>query len=75
MNKRTSYDEATKAAVMGGSIDQFRPQRQNRNRHKKRGMGALESSMRKVGYVAPMTAAADGEIIDGNSLLQVYFVL
>ena len=30
-------------------------------------MGQLEASMRKYGYVTPMTAAADGEIIDGSA--------
>lgn len=56
--------------VKQSTIDQFRPQRANRNKHKERGMGALEVSMRKLGYVAPMTAAADGEIIDGSARLE-----
>lgn len=58
------------ANIKQSTIDNFRPQKANRNRHKMRGMGALESSMRKVGYVAPMTAAADGEIIDGSARLE-----
>lgn len=56
--------------VKRDTIDNFRPQRANRNRHKERGMGALESSMRKLGYVAPMTAAANGEVIDGSARLE-----
>lgn len=56
--------------VKQSTIDQFRPQRANRNKHKERGMGALEVSMRKLGYVAPMTAAASGEIIDGSARLE-----
>jgi hypothetical protein len=52
------------------SIAKFRPQRANRNKHTQRGTGALEASMRKLGYVAPMTASADGEIIDGSARLE-----
>ena len=51
-------------------IANFRPQRRNLNKHKQRGMGTLETSMRQRGYVAPMTAAADGEIIDGSARLE-----
>lgn len=58
------------AKVEDGSIESFRPQRRNLNRHSQRGMGALEASMRKHGYVAPMTAAASGEIIDGSARLE-----
>lgn len=58
------------AAVKQEKIDKFRPQRRNLNKHKQRGMGTLEMSMRKLGYVAPMTAAADGEIIDGSARLE-----
>lgn len=58
------------AEIKLASIDKFRPQRANRNKHKERGMGVLESSMRKLGYVAPMTASADGEIIDGSARLE-----
>lgn len=58
------------AKVEDGSIESFRPQRRNLNKHSQRGMGALEASMRKHGYVAPMTAAADGEIIDGSARLE-----
>jgi len=58
------------AKVEDGSIESFRPQRRNLNKHSQRGMGALEASMRKHGYVAPMTAAASGEIIDGSARLE-----
>ncbi len=51
-------------------IDSFSPQQRNSNKHSQRGMGTLEASMRKHGYVAPMTAAADGEIIDGSARLE-----
>ncbi len=78
MTERREYDEATKATraqtmakVKETKIDAFKPQGRNANRHSQRGMGTLEASMRKHGYVAPMTAAADGEIIDGSFSLQV----
>lgn len=56
--------------VEDGKVSSFRPQKRNLNVHSQRGMGALEASMRKHGYVAPMTAAADGEIIDGSARLE-----
>lgn len=55
------------AKVATDKLERFRPQRRNANRHTQRGMGQLEASMRKYGYVTPMTAAADGEIIDGSA--------
>lgn len=58
------------ASVKQEKIAKFRPQRRNLNKHKQRGMSTLETSMRKLGYVAPMTAAADGEIIDGSARLE-----
>jgi DNA modification methylase len=57
------------AKVKETKIDAFKPQGRNANRHSQRGLGSLEASMRKHGYVAPMTAAADGEIIDGSARL------
>ena len=50
---------------------EFRKQRRNANRHTQRGLTALDRAMRQSGYVAPMTAAADGEIIDGSARLEV----
>ena len=55
------------AKVTADKLGKFRPQTRNANRHTQRGMGQLEASMRKYGYVTPMTAAADGEIIDGSA--------
>ena len=55
------------AKLTDGKLAEFSPQRRNANRHTQRGLAALESSMRKRGYVAPMTAAADGEILDGSA--------
>lgn len=55
------------AKVATDKLERFRTQRRNANRHTQRGMGQLEASMRKYGYVTPMTAAADGEIIDGSA--------
>lgn len=58
------------AEVKQEKIEKFRPQRRNLNRHKQRGMGTLETSMRRRGYVAPITATADGEVIDGSARLE-----
>lgn len=51
-------------------LSDFVPQRENMNRHTPRGMALLETAMQHVGYVAPMTAAADGEVIDGSARLE-----
>lgn len=49
---------------------EFRPARHNANLHSQRGLGMLTRAMRERGYVAPMTAVADGEVIDGSSRLE-----
>lgn len=51
-------------------LSAFVAQRQNVNRHTKRGLGMLDHAMSQDGYVAPMTATADGEIIDGSARLE-----
>ena len=56
--------------AVDGKIAGFKPQTRNGNKHTQRGMGMLEASMRKYGYVSPMTAAADGEIIDGSARIE-----
>ena len=58
------------AKLRDDRLDKFRPQLRNANKHTQRGMGVLETSMRKYGYVAPMTAAADGEILDGSARIE-----
>jgi len=50
---------------------EFRPQRVNANSHTPRGMGMLGDAINSDGYVAPMTAAANGEIIDGSARMEV----
>jgi hypothetical protein len=52
-------------------IRDFKPLVHNPNKHTEIGTKALEASMRMNGYVAPMTAAADGTILDGNARLEV----
>jgi hypothetical protein len=58
------------AKAVDGKIAKFKPQTRNGNKHTQRGMGMLEASMRQYGYVSPMTAAADGEIIDGSARIE-----
>lgn len=58
------------AKIEEGNIESFRPQGVNSNKHSIRGMSALEASMRKHGYVAPITVAASGEAIDGSARLE-----
>src|SRR6185503_19610021 len=53
-----------------GKLADFMPQQQNANKHTERGMRLLEESMHEDGYVAPMTATADGEVIDGSARLE-----
>ena len=58
------------AKLTDGKLENYKPQVRNANKHTQRGMGVLETSMRKYGYVSPMTAAADGEIIDGSARIE-----
>lgn len=51
------------------SID-LKPLVRNPNAHTTRGVELLTASMREDGYVAPMTAAADGTVLDGNARMQ-----
>jgi ParB family transcriptional regulator, chromosome partitioning protein len=46
------------------------PSGRNPNKHTQQGMGQLDAAMSRQGYVAPMTAAADGAILDGNARLE-----
>lgn len=52
------------------TLADVRPQQRNANKHTQRGMGLLGAAMREVGYVAPMTVAADGEAFDGSARLE-----
>ena len=51
-------------------LSAFRPQRKNANLGRPHGLAALDSSMRRDGYSAPMVAAADGEIFAGSKRLE-----
>jgi hypothetical protein len=52
------------------SLADFSPLSRNPNKHTPRGMALLEDAIHRDGYVAPMTATADGTIIDGNARLE-----
>jgi hypothetical protein len=52
------------------TLADFRPQRVNANKHTQRGLGMLDAALSEDGYVAPMTAAASREIIDGSARLE-----
>ena len=60
----------TEPTIKVTTIGEFRPQQANPNKHTQRGLAALDKAMSDVGYVAPMTAAADGEILDGSARLE-----
>ena len=51
-------------------LSDFRPQRKNINLGKPHGLAALDKSIRRDGYSAPMVAAADGEIFAGSKRLE-----
>ena len=51
-------------------LNEFAPMPANPNRHTQRGMGQLADSIRADGYGAAMTAAANGEVFDGNARLE-----
>jgi len=54
-------------------ISEFRPQRQNANKHTPRGLGMLDKSMGENGFIGAMTSAADGEIFDGSARLETAY--
>jgi DNA modification methylase len=54
----------------GAGVADFRPQQRNANRHTIHGMARLEDSIRRDGYLTPMTAAASGEVFDGSARLE-----
>ena len=51
-------------------LKDFKPLERNPNLHTPHGLGLLEKSIGKYGYITPMTAAADGTILDGNARLE-----
>ena len=51
-------------------LSAFRPQKKNVNLGKPYGLAALDKSIRRDGYSAPMVAAADGEIFAGSKRLE-----
>lgn len=56
-----------------GKLSEFRPQAANANKHTERGLRMLDDAMSEDGYVAPMTAVADGEMVDGSARLERAF--
>ncbi len=64
-------EEKNGVDVRIASASEFRPQKNNANIHTPRGMGMLGESLNDNGYVTPMTAAVNGEIIDGSARIEV----
>lgn len=48
-----------------------RPQAKNANRHTQRGMGLLEASIERDGWIGAVTTAANGETFDGSARVEV----
>jgi hypothetical protein len=70
-----SQKKVANVIVEEGKLSDFRPAKRNHNRHTAKGMSALESSMHDDGYVSPMTAAQDGEMLVGSARLEKAFEL
>lgn len=58
------------AKIEEKKLSDFRTQEENANAHTERGLQALGDAYSEVGYVAPMTAAANGEMLDGSARLE-----
>jgi len=56
-----------------GKLSELRPQSVNANKHTERGLRMLDDAMSEDGYVAPATATADKEVIDGSARLERAF--
>jgi len=51
-------------------LSDFKQMEKNPNLHTDTGLKLLKKSIDKYGYITPMTATADGTIIDGNARLE-----
>lgn len=58
------------AKLKKAKLSDFKPQADNANVHTERGLETLGDAYEGVGYVAPMTAAANGEMLDGSARLE-----
>ena len=52
------------------TLSAFKPQKRNVNLGKPHGLAALDKSIRRDGYSAPIVAAADGEVFAGSKRLE-----
>jgi hypothetical protein len=70
--KQKAKSKAVRSPRKNGrtSLQDFKPAALNANDHTEYGTGLLARALHEDGYVAPMTAAADGEIIDGSNRLE-----
>lgn len=71
LNDKPDSSQVPGVFVRLAKSGEFKPQSINANTHTPRGMGMLGDAMNRDGYVAPMTAAANGEIIDGSARLEM----
>lgn len=62
-----------KTKIEVGKLSDFKPTKVNSNKHTAKGLSALDKSMSEDGYVAPITVAADGEVLDGDARLERAF--
>ena len=72
MKKQSKPSKPSKpsASKNGNGLSSFRPATENTNRHTPYGLALLDQAMSEVGFVAPITVAADGESIDGSARLE-----
>jgi DNA modification methylase len=54
-------------------LSDFKPQRRNANLHTPRGLGMLDNSIAKDGWIGAITVAADGETFDGSARLETVY--
>jgi len=73
LRKSRQPTEKHKPTIRIGSLSEFTTQRNNANDHTERGLRLIDDSMSEDGYVAPMTSANDGEVIDGSARLERAF--
>lgn len=56
--------------IKSDKITNYRPASKNANAHTQRGLRELEKAVQEDGWIAPITAAADGEVMDGSARLE-----
>lgn len=60
-------------SIKGVRLSDFSPQKNNANKHTARGLGMLDNSIAKGGWIGAITVANDNETFDGSARLETAY--